>query len=138
MKHSTSRWLLAIIFATILFGACKTQDLTTGVSNTKKTHTCKAPQFLQKGDKVALISPAYATEDENVDKTTNLLRQWGLEPVVGPNVGKIYLNKYAGTASQRKSDLLWALNDKSIKAVICNRGGYGSLQEVDKELMDAI
>ena len=138
MKQTTSWRLFAIIFATILLGACKTQNATTGTPMSKKAITCTAPQFLQKGDKVALLSPAYATPKENVDKTAAILRQWGLEPVVGPNVGNIYLGRYAGTAAQRKSDLLWALNDKSIKAVICNRGGYGSLQEVDNDLMDAI
>lgn len=105
----------------------------------KKSHKpITPPPFLRPGDKVALISPAYATPMENVEKTAEVLRSWGLVPVVGPNVGKVDAGKYAGTADERKSDLLWALRDKEIKAIVCNRGGYGSLQIVDAEVMDAI
>lgn len=96
------------------------------------TLKCVAPQFLHEGDKVALISPAYATSDENVTKTAEVLRSWGLVPVVGPNVGKVYLGRYAGTVDERVSDIRWALNDPDIKAIICNRGGYGTIQMIDR------
>ena len=93
---------------------------------------CVAPPFLKKGDKVALISPSYSTPMENVEKAADVLRSWGLEPVIGPNVDKIDANKFAGTAAERASDIRWALNDPDIKAIICNRGGYGSIQVIDK------
>ena len=50
---------------------------------------CAKPDYLKAGDKVALISPSYFTPMENVEKTADVLRSWGLEPVVGPNVGKV-------------------------------------------------
>ena len=93
---------------------------------------CVQPGFLKPGDKVALISPSYFTPMENVTKTANVLRSWGLEPVIGPNVGKEDAGKYAGTVAERVSDLRWALNDESIKAIICNRGGYGTIQLIDE------
>jgi muramoyltetrapeptide carboxypeptidase len=46
-------------------------------------------------------------------------------------VGKVYAGKYAGTVEERVSDIRWALNDTTIKAIICNRGGYGTIQLVD-------
>ena len=102
--------------------------------------SCSAPEFLSPGDKVALISPSYYTPMENVDTAAMVLREWGLVPVVGQNVGKTYLGKYAGTPKDRLSDLLWALHDPSIKAILCNRGGYGTIQLVDlmplKEMTD--
>ena len=85
------------------------------------------PPFLQKGDKIALISPSYHTPMENVDTAAMILREWGFEPVVGPNVGKEYRGKYAGTPQERLSDLEWALRDPGIKAILCNRGGYGTI-----------
>lgn len=93
--------------------------------------SCDAPEFLSPGDKVALISPSYYTPMENVDTASMVLREWGLVPVVGQNVGETYLGKYAGTPKERLSDLLWALHDPSIKAILCNRGGYGTIQLVD-------
>ncbi|MBR4511702.1 MAG: hypothetical protein IKO59_02770 [Bacteroidales bacterium] len=50
---------------------------------------CVKPAYLMPGDTVALISPSYFTPMENVNKTADLLRSWGLVPVIGPNVGNI-------------------------------------------------
>ena len=93
---------------------------------------CAKPDYLKTGDKVALISPSYFTPMENVEKTADVLRSWGLEPVIGPNVGKVVDGRYAGTVAERVSDIRWALNDPSIKAIICNRGGYGTIQLIDQ------
>ena len=93
---------------------------------------CVRPDYLKAGDKVALISPSYFTPMENVEKTADILRSWGLEPVIGPNVGKVADGKYAGTVAERVSDIRWALSDPSIKAIICNRGGYGTIQLIDQ------
>ena len=93
---------------------------------------CIAPAFLKKGDKVALISPSYSTPMENIEKAANVLRGWGLEPVIGPNVEKLDANKFAGTAAERAADLRWALTDPDIKAIVCNRGGYGAIQLIDQ------
>ena len=93
---------------------------------------CVKPDYLKAGDKVALISPSYYTPMENVEKTADVLRSWGLQPVIGPNVGKVVDGKYAGTVAERVSDIRWALNDPTIKAIICNRGGYGTIQLIDQ------
>ena len=93
---------------------------------------CVKPDYLKAGDKVALISPSYFTPMENVEKTAAVLRSWGLKPVVGPNVGKVVDGRYAGTVAERVSDIRWALNDPTIKAIICNRGGYGTIQLIDQ------
>ena len=93
---------------------------------------CAKPDYLKASDKVALISPSYFTPMENVEKTADVLRSWGLEPVIGPNVGKVVDGRYAGTVAERVSDIRWALSDPSIKAIICNRGGYGTIQLIDQ------
>ena len=54
------------------------------------------------------------------------IRGWGLQPIIGPHTNNLNVSAYAGTADERAADLLWALEDDSIKAVICSRGGYGS------------
>ena len=94
--------------------------------------SCEKPNYLKAGDKVALISPSYFTPMENVEKTADVLRSWGLEPVIGPNVGKVVDGRYAGTVAERVSDIRWALRDPDIKAIICNRGGYGTIQLIDQ------
>ncbi len=85
------------------------------------------PDFLQPGDKIALISPSYHTDITNIDTAALVLREWGYEPVAGAFVDSLYRGSYAGDASQRLNDLRWALSDPDIKAIICNRGGYGTI-----------
>ena len=90
-----------------------------------------APGFLKKGDKIALISPSYFTADSVIQKTAKVIEEWGFKPVVGKNVDKLEAGKLAGTAEERAEAFVKALKDTSIKAILCNRGGYGTIQLVD-------
>ena len=101
-----------------------------GMPRPNRPFELKMPEALKPGDKIAIISPASTPGDQNPEKAAATLRAWGFEPVIGRNV----LNKchfYAGTIRERCSDLLWALNDPDIKAIVCTRGGYGSAMLLD-------
>ncbi|MBR1551897.1 MAG: LD-carboxypeptidase [Muribaculaceae bacterium] len=98
----------------------------------------KAPQALKPGDKIAILSPASTPRDTTAPaRAAEVLRQWGFEPVVSPQALNKY-HMYAGTIEERRADLLRALRDKSIKAIIATRGGYGSAMLIDDELIDAM
>ena len=130
-------WIMvaaAMIFSGLSMTLTSCSDDEIVVVNPDKTVVlnCVKPDYLKAGDKVALISPSYFTPMENVEKTAAVLRSWGLEPVVGPNVGKVVDGRYAGTVAERVSDIRWALNDPTIKAIICNRGGYGTIQLINQ------
>jgi muramoyltetrapeptide carboxypeptidase len=125
------RVLIAVICGFML-ASCSDDDVVVVNPDKPITLNCEKPDYLKAGDKVALISPSYYTPMENVEKTADVLRSWGLEPVVGPNVGKVVDGRYAGTVAERVSDIRWALSDPSIKAIICNRGGYGTIQLIDQ------
>ena len=96
-----------------------------------KKLSCVAPPFLKPGDKIALISPSFCMPLEEIDSAAAVIRSWGFEPVIGAGVEKCYRGQYAGTPEERLEDLRWALRDTSIKAIICNRGGYGTIHLVD-------
>lgn len=89
--------LLLLTIATLFLASCGKEELTPdgGV-----VLNCVKPAYLKAVDTVALISPAYFTPMENVEATANVLRSWGLVPVIGPNVGKIADGKYAGTVDE--------------------------------------
>lgn len=91
------------------------------------TAPCKAPAFLRPGDKVALISPSYTVSSERTHQAADVLRAWGLVPVVGASASESYHGPFAGSDKDRLTDLRWALRDTTIKAIFCNRGGYGAL-----------
>ena len=118
---------LAVLLLTAACSPRHTQDL----RERTVTLSCVQPAFLQPGDKIALLSPSYHTPMENVEAAAAVLRGWGFEPVIGAHVGEVYRGKYAGKPKARVSDLEWALKDPSIKAILCNRGGYGTIRLVD-------
>ncbi|MFJ4145329.1 LD-carboxypeptidase [Pseudomonas sp. NPDC089734] len=82
------------------------------------------PRVLKAGDAVALVSPAGPVVASKIEAAVDVLKGWGLRPRVYPHA----LDKhsfYAGTDEHRLGDLNRALADPEIRAVICNRGGYG-------------
>lgn len=85
------------------------------------------PPALKAGDTIAIVSPSSAPDSMTVVKGCAALREWGYVPVVGPNALKDY-HGFAGTADERAADLLWALRDPAIKAIMCSRGGDGAVQ----------
>jgi len=90
------------------------------------------PSYLKEGDKVALVSPAYWVPQEALQQAADTIRSWGLQPIIGPHTNNLNVNAYAGTADERAADLIWALDDDTIKAVVCSRGGYGSIHLLNR------
>ena len=141
MKQMKTWMLVAILTLsglTTLSSCGHDDDTVTPNSQKPIVIRCIKPDYLKAGDKVALISPSYYTPMENVEKTADVLRNWGLEPIIGPNVGKVVDGKYAGTVDERISDIRWALNEPTVKAIICNRGGYGTIQLIDKLTLEEL
>ena len=65
----------------------------------------RAP-YLKAGDRVALISPAYWVPEEVIMQAAEVLRGWGLQPVIGPHTTSLNVDAYSGTADERAADLL--------------------------------
>ena len=94
------------------------------------------PPYLKAGDKVALVSPAYWVPEEAILQAAEVIKSWGLRPVIGPHTTSLNVDAYSGTADERAADMLWALEDDSIKAIVCSRGGYGSLHLLNRIPME--
>ena len=94
------------------------------------------PPYLKSGDKVALVAPAYWVAEGAVIEAAEVLKSWGLNPVIGEHTNSLNVDAYSGTADERAIDLLKAFEDEEIKAIFCSRGGYGSihlLKRISKE-----
>ena len=85
------------------------------------------PPALKAGDTIAVLSPSSTPNAETVEKGCDALREWGYVPVIGPHALSRY-HGFAGTADERTADLLWALRDSTIRAIMCTRGGDGAVQ----------
>ena len=64
------------------------------------------PPFLEAGDKVALVSPAYWVPQEALMQAAETIRGWGLQPIIGPHTNNLNVNAYAGTADERATTTL--------------------------------
>ena len=101
------------------------------LSTTVDAQQMVMPPPLKAGDTIAIISPSSQPDSMTVVKGCEVLRQWGYVPVVGANALRNY-HGFAGTADERAADLLWALRDSTVKAIMCSRGGDGAVQVLQR------
>jgi len=89
------------------------------------------PPYLQKGDRIHIVAPAGKVAKEKVLPGIELLEESGFEVLVGQHAFDTHF-QYAGTDHQRTADLQEALDDPKTRAIICARGGYGSVRIIEK------
>lgn len=109
------------------------QNLSSSNSNSKMNTKLIQPDYLKAGDTIAILAPSGILNgaDKDVYQGRDLLKSWGLNVVIGKHV----FNKnghFAGTDDERCEDFQNALDDPSIKAIWCARGGYGTVRILDK------
>ena len=88
------------------------------------------PEKLVVGDKIGIISTARKITKEELSPAIKALESWGLKVVLGTNLFKED-DQFSGTIEQRTNDLQRMIDDNSIKAILCARGGYGTVQIID-------
>ena len=85
---------------------------------------------LNVGDKVGIISTARKISFNELNLPIEIIKGWGLQVVLSNNLF-CEENQFSGTIKQRSDDLQQMIDDNSIKAIFCARGGYGTVQIVD-------
>ena len=88
------------------------------------------PSYLQKGDIVIILSTARKVTPEELTTSIQLFESWGLKVKLGSTIG-LADHQFAGTDDEREADFQRAINDPEIKAIICARGGYGTVRMMD-------
>ncbi len=91
----------------------------------------RQPPFLKRNDRVAIVATAKNFDPQELAFGIDTLKSWGLEVVLGNNIYNKF-HQFAGNDQERLSDLQAALNDPTIKAIFCARGGYGTARIIDK------
>lgn len=89
------------------------------------------PDALQKGDKIRIISPAGRVAEKYVLPAAEWLKAQGFQVELGKHVFARHY-QFAGTDDQRLDDLQEAFDDEEPKAILCSRGGYGTVRIIDK------
>lgn len=92
--------------------------------------TFKIPPYLAPGATIGITSPAgYITLDA-LKPAINVLESWGYKVKVGTAIGKRDFT-FGGTDNERRTDLQQMLDDASVNAILCARGGYGAVRIID-------
>ena len=83
------------------------------------------PPNIQQGDTIGLVCPAGSIPIEKVQNCIQTLEKWGYSVKLGATVGA-KKDSFSGTDTERAADLQSMLDDPSVKAILCARGGYGA------------
>ena len=87
--------------------------------------------YLKAGDRVALAAPARAVSPEEMAPAIATLEEWGLKVVVPDGLYERD-GQLAGCDGHRAALMQRLLDDPSIAAIVCARGGYGTVRIVDR------
>jgi muramoyltetrapeptide carboxypeptidase len=90
-----------------------------------------APPFLQPGQRVAIVAPARKISTAELEFAHQTLQGWGLDVVMGESIDAAH-HQFAGDDALRRRDFQRQLDDPSIRAILCARGGYGTARLVDE------
>lgn len=84
---------------------------------------------LRFGDTIGVISPASGDESEKITSKIELLKSLGFNVKIGKHVYDKY-GYLAGKDIDRAFDINSAFQDPSINAIMCYRGGYGTMRMI--------
>jgi len=90
-----------------------------------------APQPLRQGDTIAITCPAGFINFEDIQPAVRIMESWGFKIRLGNTVGKRDFS-FGGTDEERARDLQILMDDPSVKAIMCARGGYGVSRILDR------
>lgn len=89
------------------------------------------PPYLKPGDTIGICCPAGSITVEEVQPAILKLTEWGFRARIGDTIGKKDFT-FGGTDEERLKDLQQMLDDKTIKAILFARGGYGGVRIIDR------
>jgi len=88
------------------------------------------PPSLRPGDTLGIAAPSSCLAEAELMPAVELIRKWGLQVVLGQHVFKSR-NSFAGSDAQRTADFQRMLDDPSVHAILCARGGYGAIRIIE-------
>nr|WP_321358682.1 LD-carboxypeptidase [uncultured Draconibacterium sp.] len=88
-------------------------------------------QSIQSGSTIRIVSPAGKIEKKHVMPAVVWLEKQGYTVKLGEHVFAQHY-QFAGTDEQRVADVQEALDDQECDAIICSRGGYGTVRIIEQ------
>lgn len=95
------------------------------------------PKKLKIGDTIAIIAPAGAVNPNKISKAAEYFKNIGYNVILGEHIFEEH-NCMSSSDENRLTDLHCAFQNDNINAIICARGGYGSLRLINHINYDLI
>jgi muramoyltetrapeptide carboxypeptidase len=92
----------------------------------------KIPPYLKTGDTIGITCPAGYMPADRAAACIGTLQQWGYEVLVGKTLGSSSTDYFSADDNTRLDELQAMLDDRTVKAVLFGRGGYGMGRIIDK------
>jgi muramoyltetrapeptide carboxypeptidase len=91
----------------------------------------KNAPFIKPGSKIRIVSPAGKVKEKLIRPAVEWFKNEGYKVELGKHIFAEHF-QFAGTEAQRLEDLQTALDDPDCSAIICSRGGYGTIRIIDQ------
>jgi len=89
------------------------------------------PPTLNPGDLIYITAPAKITDPKTVFFAKEYLEKKGFKVLVSAHCFGSH-NYFSGTDEERMLDLQFGIDHPDVRAILCARGGYGSIRLVDR------
>lgn len=89
------------------------------------------PPYLKPGDTIGITCPAGYILQKDIEPAMEQMKSWGFTVKVGDTVGKRDFT-FGGSDADRAADFQQMMDDPTVKAIMCARGGYGFVRIVDR------
>ena len=96
-----------------------------------------APSRLKLGDKIGLVAPSRKVTHDDLANSVAMIESWGYRIEYGESLYDEH-HQFAGKDEDRADDFIRMVLNPEIKAILCARGGYGTvriLENLDTNLM---
>jgi muramoyltetrapeptide carboxypeptidase len=94
-------------------------------------HKFVLPPYLKPGNTIGITCPAGYISLPEIAASVMLVESWGFKVLIGNTVGRKDFT-FGGSDGERLADFQHMLDDTSISAIMCARGGYGAIRIIDK------
>lgn len=88
-------------------------------------------KLLSKGSKIAIVATARFVDEKDVEFSVRCLEKMGFTPVYDERLFAV-CGQFAGDDDFRSATLQSYIDDPEIEAILCARGGYGTVRIIDK------
>ena len=101
------------------------------INDDEETEALIIPRYLKPGDLIGITSCAGYITLQDIQPAMQQMQNWGFNIKVGATIGRRDFT-FGGTDDERAADFQQMLDDDSVKAIMCARGGYGAVRIIDK------